>query len=119
MPAAYRLLIVETAHDCDREEVSPPLIAAMLKVESDFDPALADPAKNEYGIARWTPSVLRWWMNEDGTPGEEVPNHPSHPGVHPGDGPLPVLDHPAPRRRPRGRPPGADRRGLPGRRTTR
>ncbi|GAA5212822.1 protein kinase domain-containing protein [Streptomyces thinghirensis] len=79
VPAAYRLLIVETAHDCDREEVSPPLIAAMLKVESDFDPALADPAKNEYGIARWTPSVLRWWMNEDGTPGEEVPEPPFPP----------------------------------------
>ncbi|AQS67955.1 protein kinase domain-containing protein [Streptomyces pactum] len=79
VPAAYRLLIVETAHDCDREEVSPPLIAAMLKVESDFDPDLSDPGKNEYGIARWTPSVLRWWMNEDGTPGESVPEPPFPP----------------------------------------
>ncbi|MET9820768.1 MULTISPECIES: serine/threonine protein kinase [unclassified Streptomyces] len=79
VPPAYRLLIVETAHDCDREEVSPVLIAAMLKVESDFDPDLADPAKDEYGIARWTPSVLRWWMNEDGTPGESVPRPPFPP----------------------------------------
>ncbi|MFJ8188500.1 protein kinase [Streptomyces sp. NPDC096094] len=79
VPAAYRLLIVETAHDCDREEVSAPLIAAMLKVESDFDPDLADPRKDEYGIARWTPKVLRWWMNEDGTPGEEVPEPPFPP----------------------------------------
>ncbi|MDX2930795.1 protein kinase, partial [Streptomyces sp. NRRL_B-16638] len=79
VPPAYRLLIVETAHDCDREEVSPALIAAMLKVESDFDPDLADPAKDEYGIARWTPSVLRWWMNEDGTPGETVPQPPFPP----------------------------------------
>ncbi|WP_416476714.1 serine/threonine protein kinase [Streptomyces sp. LKA04] len=79
VPPAYRLLIVETADDCDREEVSPALLAAMLKVESDFDPDLSDPARNEYGIARWTPSVLRWWMNEDGTPGETVPEPPFPP----------------------------------------
>ncbi|WP_370666746.1 serine/threonine protein kinase [Streptomyces sp. IBSBF 2507] len=79
VPPAYRLLIVETAHDCGHKEVSPALIAAMLKVESDFDPDLADPAKDEYGIARWTPSVLRWWMNEDGTPGETVPQPPFPP----------------------------------------
>ncbi|MGW4550505.1 serine/threonine protein kinase [Streptomyces violaceorubidus] len=79
VPPAYRLLIVETAHDCGHQEVSPALIAAMLKVESDFDPDLADPAKDEYGIARWTPSVLRWWMNEDGTPGETVPQPPFPP----------------------------------------
>ncbi|MEU3658450.1 protein kinase [Streptomyces sp. NPDC032940] len=79
VPPAYRLLIVETAHDCDREEVTPVLVAAMLKVESDFDPSLSDPAKNEYGIARWTPQVLRWWMNADGTPGEAVPEPPFPP----------------------------------------
>ncbi|MEU9590089.1 protein kinase [Streptomyces sp. NPDC048193] len=79
VPPAYRLLIVETAHDCDRTEVTPVLLAAMLKVESDFDPALSDPGKNEYGIARWTPQVLRWWMNADGTPGETVPEPPFPP----------------------------------------
>ncbi|MEV5351569.1 protein kinase [Streptomyces sp. NPDC052693] len=79
IPPAYRLLIVETAHDCDQKEVSAVLIAAMLKVESDFDPDLSDPANNEYGIARWTPRVLRWWMNEDGTPGETVPHPPFPP----------------------------------------
>ncbi|MFF9219953.1 protein kinase domain-containing protein [Streptomyces viridosporus] len=79
VPPAYRLLIVETAHDCGRAGVTPALIAAMLKVESDFDPDLADPAKDEYGIARWTPKVLRWWMNEDGTPGETVPEPPFPP----------------------------------------
>ncbi|WP_031185308.1 serine/threonine protein kinase [Streptomyces sp. NRRL F-5635] len=79
VPPAYRLLIVETAHDCGHAEVSPALIAAMLKVESDFDPDLADPARDEYGIARWTPSVLRWWMNADGTPGETVPQPPFPP----------------------------------------
>ncbi|MET8895340.1 protein kinase domain-containing protein [Streptomyces albogriseolus] len=79
VPAAYRLLIVETAHDCRSEDVTAPLIAAMLKVESDFDPDLSDPVRNEYGIARWTPKVLRWWMNEDGTPGETVPEPPFPP----------------------------------------
>ncbi|MER7234292.1 protein kinase [Streptomyces olivaceus] len=79
VPPAYRLLIVETAHDCDRAEVTPALLAAILKVESDFEPDLADPENDEYGIARWTPSVLRWWMNEDGTPGETVPQPPFPP----------------------------------------
>ncbi|MDU0302163.1 protein kinase domain-containing protein [Streptomyces sp. PAL114] len=79
VPPAYRLLIVETAHDCRIGDVSPALIAAMLKVESDFDPDLADPARDEYGIARWTPKVLRWWMNADGTPGTTVPQPPFPP----------------------------------------
>nr|WP_112472354.1 protein kinase [Streptomyces sp. ST1020] len=79
VPPAYRLLIVETARDCERPEVTPSLIAAMLKVESGFDPNLADPANDEYGIARWTPRVLRWWMHEDGTPGESVPVPPFPP----------------------------------------
>jgi len=79
VPPAYRMLIVETAHDCGRESVTPALIAAMLKVESNFDPNLSDPAKDEYGIARWTPRVLRWWMNADGTPGATVPEPPFPP----------------------------------------
>ncbi|MEU6809148.1 protein kinase [Streptomyces sp. NPDC046831] len=79
VPAAYRLLIVETAHDCPQPDVTPSLIAAMLKVESGFDPDLADPAHDEYGIARWTPSVLRWWMHPDGTPAESVPQPPFPP----------------------------------------
>lgn len=79
VPPAYRLLIVGSAHDCAQTDVTPSLIAAMLKVESDFDANLADPAKNEYGIARWTPSVLRWWMHADGTPGESVPDPPFPP----------------------------------------
>ncbi|GGX38635.1 serine/threonine protein kinase [Streptomyces fructofermentans] len=79
IPPAFRLLIVETANDCAHPEVSPVLISAMLKVESDFDPDLADKKNNEYGIARWTPGVLRWWMHEDGTPGQEVPEPPFPP----------------------------------------
>jgi hypothetical protein len=37
----------------------------MLKAESDFDPTLSDVAKNEYGLARWTPSVLQYYLPPD------------------------------------------------------
>ncbi|MGQ4336243.1 protein kinase domain-containing protein, partial [Streptomyces hayashii] len=81
VPSAYRLLIVETADDCGRPSVTPPLIAAMLKVASDFDPGLSDPARNEYGIALCTPGALRWWENADGAPGGSVPSPPFTPAV--------------------------------------
>lgn len=51
----------------------------MLKTESDFDPDLSDPANDEYGIARWTPRVLRFWMNADGTPADTMPQPPFPP----------------------------------------
>ncbi|TPQ21857.1 protein kinase [Streptomyces sporangiiformans] len=79
VPVAYRPLIVDSAHDCVQEEVTPSLIAAMLKVESDFDPDLSDPAMDEYGIARWTPRVLRWWMRSDGKPEKTIPQPPFSP----------------------------------------
>ncbi|MFF0010528.1 serine/threonine protein kinase [Streptomyces sp. NPDC005374] len=79
VPAALRVLIVESAHDCAQQDVTPALIAAMLKTESDFDPDLSDPVNDEYGIARWTPRVLRFWMNADGTPADTVPAPPFPP----------------------------------------
>ncbi|MEV0217888.1 protein kinase [Streptomyces sp. NPDC050704] len=79
VPAAYRPLIVDSAHDCVQEDVTPALLAAMLKVESDFDPALSDPALDEYGIARWTPRVLRFWIRSDGTTPEAIPKPPFTP----------------------------------------
>ncbi|MBC9725786.1 protein kinase domain-containing protein [Streptomyces sp. TRM68367] len=82
IPAEYRQLIVDSAHDCVQPKVTPVLIAAMLKVESDFDPDLSDPGvggEGEYGIARWTPSVLRWWIREDGVPAKETPRPPLTP----------------------------------------
>ncbi|MDQ0599497.1 hypothetical protein QF037_003842 [Streptomyces canus] len=79
VPVAYRRLIVDSAHDCQQAEVTPALLAAMLKTESDFDPELSDPAENEYGIARWTPSVLRWWIRADGIPAKETPAPPLTP----------------------------------------
>ena len=79
IPVAYRRLIVDSAHACVRPLISPALIAAMLKAESDFDPGLADPARDEYGIARWTPRVLRWWIRADGLPADEIPEPPFTP----------------------------------------
>ncbi|MFF3729839.1 protein kinase [Streptomyces sp. NPDC002476] len=64
IPVAYRGLIVDAAHTCESRDVTPALIAALLKTESDFDPGLADPTKDEYGIARWTPRVLYYWLPE-------------------------------------------------------
>ncbi len=79
IPAAYRRLIVDSAHACVQPEVTPALIAALLKAESDFDPNLSDPANNEYGIARWTPGILRWWIRDDGLPAKETPSPPITP----------------------------------------
>ncbi|MDQ1026689.1 membrane-bound lytic murein transglycosylase MltF [Streptomyces umbrinus] len=62
-----------------QEEVTPALLAAMLKVESDFDPGLSDPANDEYGIARWTPRVLRWWIRSDGVTARTIPEPPFSP----------------------------------------
>ncbi|MFF8591290.1 serine/threonine protein kinase [Streptomyces sp. NPDC015220] len=76
VPPSYRPLIVDSAHDCPQPDVTPALIAAMLKAESDFDPALSDPARDEYGIARWTPRVLRYWIRPDGEPAPTIPSPP-------------------------------------------
>ncbi|MDO0912350.1 protein kinase [Streptomyces sp. DT2A-34] len=82
VPVAYRRLIVDAAHDCVQPEVTPALIAALLKAESNFDPDLSDPSvgkEGEYGIARWTPSLLRWWIRDDGVPAKETPKPPLSP----------------------------------------
>ncbi|MBT2468168.1 hypothetical protein J7E97_09815 [Streptomyces sp. ISL-66] len=62
IPGEYRNLIVEAGTTCHVPQVTPALIAAMLEAESGFDPALSDPEKDEYGIARWTPRVLRYYL---------------------------------------------------------
>lgn len=62
IPGEYRALIVNAGTYCDEPGLSPALIAAMLKAESGFDPKLSDTTNDEYGIARWTPSVLWHWQ---------------------------------------------------------
>ncbi|OLZ70980.1 protein kinase [Streptomyces sp. IMTB 2501] len=81
VPVEYRRLIVNSAHTCAQPDVTPPLIAAMLKSESNFDPNLSDPGNQEFGIARWTPGVLRWWMRDDGVPASATPTPPLSPSV--------------------------------------
>ncbi|MER6959368.1 helix-turn-helix domain-containing protein [Streptomyces sp. NPDC000618] len=65
IPGPYRAAIVEAGTMCPVPQISPALVAAMLKAESDFDPHLHDSVKDEYGIARWTPRVLRYYLPED------------------------------------------------------
>ena len=81
VPVEYRKLIVDTARDCASSDVTPALIAALLKTESDFDPNLRDPKMDEYGIARWTPRVLYYWLDRDDRPsgGEEALRPPFPP----------------------------------------
>ena len=63
VPAQYREMIVQAGTSCPTTAgVTPLLVAAMLKTESNFDENLADPAHDEYGIARWTPTVLQYLM---------------------------------------------------------
>lgn len=65
IPLRYRGLIIEAGTMCPEPEITPALVAAILKAESGFDPTLSDPAKDEYGIARWTPRVLRYYLPPD------------------------------------------------------
>ncbi|EGX58110.1 serine/threonine protein kinase [Streptomyces zinciresistens K42] len=69
VPRALRPVIVAAARRCTDAEVTPALLAAMIKAESNFDPTASRPASDEYGIAMWTPSVFRAWAvdgDEDG-----------------------------------------------------
>lgn len=65
IPVEYRALIVEAGTMCDEPGLSPALVAGILKAESNFDAGLYDVAKNEYGLARWTPSVLQYYLPVD------------------------------------------------------
>jgi hypothetical protein len=76
IPVDLRKLIVDAARECDQEEVTAPLIAALLKVESDFDTELHDPENDEYGVARWTPSVLHYWIPSADRPAPDTPPEP-------------------------------------------
>ncbi|WP_239313207.1 protein kinase [Frankia sp. Cj3] len=62
IPEQFLSLIIAAGTMCDEPSVSPALVAAMLEAESGFDPNLNDPARDEYGIARWTPRVLQYYL---------------------------------------------------------
>ncbi|ACU71587.1 serine/threonine protein kinase [Catenulispora acidiphila DSM 44928] len=61
VPAEYRDVISRAAHACPTPEVTPAMVAAVLKVESGFDPKFSSPATDSYGIAGWTPRVFTAW----------------------------------------------------------
>ncbi|MET8976922.1 serine/threonine-protein kinase [Streptomyces sp. NPDC004539] len=61
VPVALRPVIADAAKRCTDPEVTPALLAAMLKAESGFDIHASRPASEEYGIAMWTPAVFRAW----------------------------------------------------------
>jgi hypothetical protein len=77
VPAQYRDMITNAARLCAEEEVTPTLIAAILKAESNFNPAFSDPSIASYGIAGWTPEVFHSWMAGNATdymkPADAIP----------------------------------------------
>ncbi|MGW7362864.1 protein kinase domain-containing protein [Streptomyces sp. NPDC054841] len=73
VPQALRPHIVNAAMRCAQREVTPALIAAMLKAESGFDPDASRVRTSngirirEHGIAMWTPEVFGpWSVDGDG-----------------------------------------------------
>ncbi|RFU84146.1 serine/threonine protein kinase [Streptomyces triticagri] len=69
VPRKLRPVIVRAAAGCTEKEVTPALLAAMLKEESGFDANASRPKDDEYGIAMWTPWVFNSWAadgNRDG-----------------------------------------------------
>jgi hypothetical protein len=70
VPAALRPAIDQATRLCVQPEVTPALVAAMLKAESGFDVRARRPATDEYGVAMWTPRVFASWAVDgdlDGT----------------------------------------------------
>ncbi|MFE2723665.1 protein kinase [Kitasatospora sp. NPDC059327] len=64
VPDALRGPIDDAARRCPEPEITPALLAAMLKAESGFDPGAASPATGEYGVAMWTPAVFTAWAQD-------------------------------------------------------
>jgi serine/threonine protein kinase len=61
IPRTLRPYINQAARLCVQPEVTPALIAAMLKAETGFNAEARRPSTDEYGIAMWTPRVFRAW----------------------------------------------------------
>jgi hypothetical protein len=77
VPEALRPVIVKAARRCTDKEITPIVLAAMLKAESGFDAKAARPASEEFGIAMWTPSVFRAWAVDGDGDGDK--DHMSPP----------------------------------------
>ncbi|MGW5350405.1 protein kinase domain-containing protein [Streptomyces sp. NPDC004031] len=70
VPVTLRPAIDQATRLCVQPEVTPALVAAMLKAESGFDVHARRPATDEYGVAMWTPRVFASWAVDgdlDGT----------------------------------------------------
>lgn len=77
VPEALRPVIARAAHRCTDEEITPALLAALIKAESNFDAKASRPESEEYGIAMWTPSVFRAWAVDGDGDGDK--DHMSPP----------------------------------------
>ncbi|MFE1248026.1 protein kinase [Streptomyces sp. NPDC058766] len=77
VPRSLRPVITRAAHRCTDEEITPALLAALVKAESGFDAKAARPQSDEYGIAMWTPSVFRAWAVDGDGDGDK--DHMSPP----------------------------------------
>ncbi|MFE6865857.1 serine/threonine-protein kinase [Kitasatospora sp. NPDC057692] len=64
VPVALLGPIDDAARRCPEPEVTPVLLAAMLKAESGFDPAARRPETGEFGVAMWTPTVFNSWAQD-------------------------------------------------------
>jgi serine/threonine protein kinase len=71
VPRGLRTVITRAAHQCVHEEVTPALLAAMLKAESGFDADARSPKTDEYGIAMWTPAVFKSWARDGDKDGDK------------------------------------------------
>jgi hypothetical protein len=77
VPEELRPVIARAAHRCTDEEITPALLAALVKAESNFDANASRPESEEYGIAMWTPSVFRAWAVDGDGDGDK--DHMSPP----------------------------------------
>ncbi|NEC85118.1 serine/threonine-protein kinase [Streptomyces sp. SID12501] len=71
VPVALRQIITDAAKRCTDKEVTPALLAAMIKAESGFDPKASRTATGEHGIAMWTPSVFKAWAVDGDRDGDK------------------------------------------------
>ncbi|MBO8194799.1 protein kinase [Streptomyces oryzae] len=71
VPRDLRVIITRAARQCVYEDVTPALLAAMLKAESGFDADARRPRTDEYGIAMWTPAVFKSWARDGDRDGDK------------------------------------------------